>query len=516
MDRPDAHRPTGARQHDPGSVGGPFGAAPGRHSARDLGAPPPRRVTATADSDTGPRHRLGGGPRTPAGIPVISLPPVPALNMGTKDGYATDRLPIVGGPLDPGAHHALADIPSPAPTHGSGPATERFPTSTDTAFGHAPGAGTHAPDAMSASTGTHTPVPSPAPTPAPGSTATDPRPAAPAPTARQPRVPSPARVQAYAPATSATTRAPMSAPAPARIATDATRRHAPAATPAPISPRGHSSTPARPAPHGLTPSPTPAAVSTPVSWHGPAATYESAPTAAAAPAAVHAPTTPRASTAASQAPAASATDPDSLLAQHDPDPSRPAPDYGGDDEVFVRMINRSKRRRPPRWAAPLAASMAGALLIGGGYFQLRGPAPESAAASSPIGAGSAPAPSRCPAEQVGSRIQGNGPGGTENGVAAILAFQHAYYVARSGDQARTLVSKNSDLPSGADIQAGIDTIPAGTTHCLSITPAADAGQYFVEITEFRPDEVPITYNPQLVGTAEVGGKYLITSIGPAR
>ncbi|MFE6921525.1 hypothetical protein ACFVAV_10810 [Nocardia sp. NPDC057663] len=199
---------------------------------------------------------------------------------------------------------------------------------------------------------------------------------------------------------------------------------------------------------------------------------------------------------------------------------RPAPDYSGDDEVFARMIDRSRRRgRPPRWVAPLAASIAGALLIGGGYYQLRGPAPESAAASTliePAPTSAAPVVGDCPAEQVGSKIQGNGPGGTENGVAAILAFQHAYYVARSGDQARTLVSGDAALPSGTAIQAGIDTIPVGTTHCLSITPAAFAGQYFVVITEFRPESVPIIYNPQLVGTAKVGGKTLITSIGPVR
>ncbi|WP_336083727.1 hypothetical protein [Nocardia sp. SSK8] len=198
----------------------------------------------------------------------------------------------------------------------------------------------------------------------------------------------------------------------------------------------------------------------------------------------------------------------------DTEPARPAPDYHGDDEVFARMIDRSRRRRAPRWAAPLAASVAGAVLIGGGYLQFRGPAPESTAASTPIE--SAPAAGACPAQQVGNQIQGNGPGGTENGIAAILAFQHAYYVARSGDQARTLVAADAALPSGAAIQAGIDTIPVGTTHCLAISPAGPDGRYYVTITEYRPDEVPIRYNPQLVGTAEIGGKTLITSIGPVR
>ncbi|MFD6393024.1 hypothetical protein [Nocardia sp. NPDC060259] len=359
MDRPDAHRPTGARQHDPGSAGDPFTAATPWRPGRELGAPRPRRLTETTGPQpvTGPRHRIDG-PATPAGIPVISLSaaraperigqPDPLHSLAPADSYATDRLPIVGGPFDPGARHALPDPPMASPEPDNGPNTDRLP---------------------------------------------------------------------------------IIAPAPEGTWAD---------------------------------------------W---------------------------------------------VTAEQEPAP-RPTPDYSGDDEVFARMIDRSRRRRrPPRWAAPLAASMAGALLIGGGYYQLRGPAPESAAASTvlePAPASTVPVAGDCPAEQVGSKIQGNGAGGTENGVAAILAFQHAYYVARSGDQARTLVSGDAALPSGADIQAGIDTIPVGTTHCLSITPAAFAGQYFVVITEFRPDSAPIIYNPQLVGTAKVGGKTLITSIGPVR
>ncbi len=182
------------------------------------------------------------------------------------------------------------------------------------------------------------------------------------------------------------------------------------------------------------------------------------------------------------------------------------------------MIDRSKRRRTPRWVAPLAASVAGAVLIGVGYFQFGGPAPASTSASTTLSTVAAPAPGvgHCPSEQVGSLVRGNGPGGTDSGVSAIMAFQHAYYVARSGDQARTLVAGDAALPTGAQIQSGIDTIPVGTTHCLDITPGAFAGQYFVTITEYRPDEVPIVYNPQLVGTTKVGAKTLITSIGPVR
>lgn len=358
MDRPDAHRPIGARQHDPGSAGVPFTAAASARRSRDLGAPRPRRLTETR-STTGARHRVEGGPITPAGIPVISLSAIDhAAETTPEDGYATDRLPVVGGPFDPGARHAAPDLDA-------------------------------------------------------------------------------------APVTALAIEEPMNGPDTDKL---------------PI-----------------------------VTADSPAPDYRA--------------------------------EWEQWVA---PSPSLPAPDYNGDDEVFARMIDRSKRRRAPRWVAPLAASVAGAVLIGGAYFQFAGPAPESTAASTTIEPG-APTPAspvpvagQCPTEQVDGRVTGNGAGGTDSGISAILAFQHAYYVARSGDQARTLVARDAALPSGAEIQSGIDTIPVGTTHCLEITPGAFAGQYYVVITEFRPDAVPIIYNPQLVGTTEVGGKTLITSIGPVR
>lgn len=120
----------------------------------------------------------------------------------------------------------------------------------------------------------------------------------------------------------------------------------------------------------------------------------------------------------------------------------------------------------------------------------------------------------CPAERIGNTVQGNGPGGTGSGTDAIFGFQHAYYVTRSGEQARTVVAPDAAVPPAADIQHGIDTIPAGTTHCLQITPGAFVGQYTVVVTEHRPGAAPLGYNPQLVTTMRIGDRTLITGIGP--
>ncbi|MFD3702417.1 hypothetical protein ACFWUP_04665 [Nocardia sp. NPDC058658] len=395
MDRPEAHRPIGAAQHDPGSAGAPLAAVTPIRRSRELGAPRPRRRNEQAD---GARHRIEGGPTTPAGIPVISA----------ADATVTDRLPVVGGKFDPGAQHSIPDIAFSI--EDNGPDTDELPIIT-------------------------TPPPAWAtldhPTPGSGSAATR---------AVPPRNPHAADTF------------------PPRPATDHYR--------------GADTFPPRRAPD----------------HHRDADTFP-----------------PRSAPDFRDADATSADAGE-----------RPAPDYNRNDEVFARMIDRSQRRRVPRWVAPLVASVAGAVLLGGTYVQLRGPAPTSTAASTPLVPSSvSPVTAACPTEQFGTMIRGNGEGGTESGIAAILAFQHAYYVARSGDQARTLVASDAAAPSAAAIQAGIDSTPVGTTHCVEITPGAFEGQYLVKITAFRPDSAPSTYTPQLVGTAEIGNKTLITSFGAA-
>ncbi|MEV0292174.1 hypothetical protein [Nocardia sp. NPDC050710] len=209
------------------------------------------------------------------------------------------------------------------------------------------------------------------------------------------------------------------------------------------------------------------------------------------------------------------------LPRFDPEPE---PEKFPEDDVFARMIDRSKRRQPTRrWLAPLVGSVAAAVLLGLAFFQFRGgPAPQSVASSTPteivVVPASAPGKpvAQCPAERVGNRIQGNGAGGVDSGPAAIFAFQHAYYVGRSGVLARAVVASDGSVATAHAIQQGIDSIPVGTTHCVSITPGAFAGQYLVVVTEYRPGSAPFTYNAQAVGTARVGDKTVITAIAPVK
>ncbi|GAB2711295.1 hypothetical protein [Nocardia thraciensis] len=125
-----------------------------------------------------------------------------------------------------------------------------------------------------------------------------------------------------------------------------------------------------------------------------------------------------------------------------------------------------------------------------------------------------PASSQCPAERGGDRVQGNGSGGTDSAAAAILAFQHAFYVERSGERARAVVAADGDVSPAAVLQQGIDSIPPGATHCVTITPTAILGENLVTVTEFRPGHAAQTYNSQLVTTRRIDDRYLITAISP--
>jgi hypothetical protein len=117
----------------------------------------------------------------------------------------------------------------------------------------------------------------------------------------------------------------------------------------------------------------------------------------------------------------------------------------------------------------------------------------------------------CPTERADRIVRSAEPGGTESGPEAILAFQYAFYVERSGERVRAVVAPDSNISPAAVIQHGIDTIPVGTTHCVRIQTITE-NRYSVEVTEYRPGGAPATYNKQTVTTAVVGGRTLITGI----
>ncbi|MEC3954821.1 hypothetical protein VMT65_17410 [Nocardia sp. CDC153] len=135
----------------------------------------------------------------------------------------------------------------------------------------------------------------------------------------------------------------------------------------------------------------------------------------------------------------------------------------------------------------------------------------------------------CPPRHEGKLTIGNGAGGTGSGVDAILGFQHAFYVDRSGEKARSFVAPDSPTVSPAQViqQSGIDNLKAGTSYCLQIVgptpvpaPAPAPGApplagvfetYDVDITEHHADGTTQVY-AQRVTAVERDGKHLIYSI----
>ena len=109
-------------------------------------------------------------------------------------------------------------------------------------------------------------------------------------------------------------------------------------------------------------------------------------------------------------------------------------------------------------------------------------------------------------------ITGRDPGGTSSGPAVIKAFEHAYFVQRSGAQARSFVAPLGRAPTAEQIQTGIDSALApGTRHCVAITSRGD-GLWGVEVTMLPPGAGEPETSRQLFQTAEVEGRTLITAI----
>lgn len=101
-------------------------------------------------------------------------------------------------------------------------------------------------------------------------------------------------------------------------------------------------------------------------------------------------------------------------------------------------------------------------------------------------------------------------GDQKTGAGVIAAFEHAYYITRSADAVRALATPDTSLPLADKIQAGIDSVPVGTTHCVRIT-AITSGVYSVVLAEMRPGIAPEQY-PQTITTKDIDGRWFVDSI----
>lgn len=200
----------------------------------------------------------------------------------------------------------------------------------------------------------------------------------------------------------------------------------------------------------------------------------------------------------------------------------PWPEAAADDYDDARVLEpsgslRANRKRQRAWVVLAVSVLVLVLAATGVFFLLFGRGADTTArdAAPPLhftaGNLTADTTGSCPTERTEIVLRSAEAGGTDSGPDAVLAFQYAYYVTRSGAQARAVVTPGADVSPAAVIQRGIDTIPVGTTHCVRITTVA-ADRFTVEVTEFRPAGAPATYTKQSVRTALVGDRTLITGI----
>lgn len=116
----------------------------------------------------------------------------------------------------------------------------------------------------------------------------------------------------------------------------------------------------------------------------------------------------------------------------------------------------------------------------------------------------------CEPVRTPTLVRGNGVGSEQSGPDVILAFEHGYYVARSGEAAHAVAAVDSTLPPAAVIQSGLDTIVPGSVHCVAVIPIDD-DRYSVTVTETHPDHSRRSY-AEIVTTVRRDGRTLIASI----
>ncbi len=198
--------------------------------------------------------------------------------------------------------------------------------------------------------------------------------------------------------------------------------------------------------------------------------------------------------------------------------SRPRRRVGRDGPGAAAASPSSLRARPSKLRIVLVLAIAVLLLAAAGgfaFYLLRGGDTKRQGAAGPALTMQLSAVTSqhggCPTEQSEGVLRGAEPGGTDSGPAAIMWFQHSYYVEHSGERAWQVVAPGAAVAPPALIQRGIDSVPPGTDYCVRVVTQME-GKYSVEVTERRPGGVPTTYDKQTVTTAVADGRTLITSI----
>ncbi|MGY2116571.1 hypothetical protein ACW9HR_21925 [Nocardia gipuzkoensis] len=179
--------------------------------------------------------------------------------------------------------------------------------------------------------------------------------------------------------------------------------------------------------------------------------------------------------------------------------------------------------RPRRGPVVAVLSVTGvAAVIGAGIWvwpaeTVPKAAPPPSAVTSPATAAPPASPTAstawCEHRSAPERVSGNGVGSTFSGPEVILALEYSYYSRRDATAVRTLLAPDGRFGTDAEIQAGIDSIPTGTTHCVEITPAGP-DRWAVAVTERWPNDSRAVHR-QTISTVTREDRTLVFAVEPA-
>ncbi|WP_249643859.1 hypothetical protein [Nocardia sputi] len=217
------------------------------------------------------------------------------------------------------------------------------------------------------------------------------------------------------------------------------------------------------------------------------------------------------------------TDPIPLTRRHEENPDNALDTAVAEPHIPVsppepETVAGSGHGMPVRARIALAASLIGsAILIGGGVLTLHGGTttpelPIMTAAAPPTLTSATPSTAFARSEAcrglTGDLVTDNdGDAATVTGV--IAAFEHAYYTTRDAAAALRLTGPEAGLDPHM-LAAGIASIPAGTRHCVAITPIADTAAD-VHLVEIHPSGQRRDYL-QVINVRRDENRMLITNI----
>ncbi|MFR9769377.1 hypothetical protein [Nocardia sp. SC052] len=157
------------------------------------------------------------------------------------------------------------------------------------------------------------------------------------------------------------------------------------------------------------------------------------------------------------------------------------------------MPGRRRTRVPRRVWVGLATGLGGAVVLAGLGFSWVADTPDTVTAIPTL---TAAPPATTPhlsgaCTGLSGQTVTDSAGDTRSVAGVIAAFEHAYYVQRNAEAAMRLVGPDAGLAVEA-LAAGIASIPAGTTHCVAITPIAGSAAE-VHVVQQSPDGERIDY-----------------------